>query len=215
MKAQNAEAEKAAHWNSYYSSKEVPNLPSQFAVFMLGEFQPKAVVDIGCGSGRDAFFFANQGIPTIGIDGSAAAVELCQSKVLSDSSLVFAQADVGGDRLTSIVLQQLEDWSNPFPIMLYARFFIHAINEDEESNLLRHARNILDRTGGVFAAEFRTTRDRSMEKVTPDHYRRFVSPPDFSAVARQSGFKCLYFVEGHGLAKYKDDDAYVARFILS
>jgi SAM-dependent methyltransferase len=76
----NLEAERRAYWNAYYRACSVPSLPSQFAVFVLGELnEPCAVVDVGCGNGRDAIFFARQGIPTIGIDGSPAAVEVCVS----------------------------------------------------------------------------------------------------------------------------------------
>lgn len=72
--------EKDIYWNKYYNSCEVPELPSQFAVFVLGEINPTAIIDIGCGSGRDALYFAGRGIPTIGIDGSASAVDLCNQK---------------------------------------------------------------------------------------------------------------------------------------
>jgi cyclopropane fatty-acyl-phospholipid synthase-like methyltransferase len=205
----------SAHWDKYYKSKDVPALPSQFAVFMLGEFQPGAVVDIGCGSGRDAFYFANQHIPTVGIDGSTSAVELCNSKSDHLDHLTFIQSDINDADLPKQAEEALTEWGVSTPIMVYARFFVHAINEEGERHLFSHARTLLEKRGGVFAAEFRTTRDKSMEKVTPDHYRRFVNTADFASTASSFGFECRYSVEGFGFAKYKEDDAHVARFVLS
>lgn len=57
------------YWNEYYettadnNSTEVPKLiPSQFADFVLNEFQDRTrFIDFGCGNGRDSFFFADHG----------------------------------------------------------------------------------------------------------------------------------------------------------
>lgn len=64
------------------------------------------------------------------------------------------------------------------------------------------------------AAEFRTIRDAQQAKVTAEHYRRFVNPLVFMANANTAGFATDYFVEGFGYAKYKDDDAHVARCLM-
>ena len=49
------------------------------------EYLPKAhlsnqqkILDVGCGSGRDSVFFANQGFEVIAIDGSKSLIELAQ-----------------------------------------------------------------------------------------------------------------------------------------
>lgn len=205
----------SSHWDTYYRSRSVPDLPSQFAVFVLNEFRPAAVVDVGCGSGRDALFFASQGIPTLGVDASASAVELCSSKAGPALNATFRQADIKQPDFVAIVEDGLSARDTKGALLVYARFFIHAIDDEAERTLLRGVSHLLGRHGGVFAAEFRTTRDKSMTKVTPDHYRRFVNPADFAAEALQAGLRTTYFVEGFGLAKYKEDDAHVARFLLA
>jgi hypothetical protein len=51
-------------------------------------------------------------------------------------------------------------------------------------------------------------------KVTGTHFRRFVLPASFEARALGGGFEVVYNVEGFGFAKYRQDDAYVARTIF-
>jgi SAM-dependent methyltransferase len=205
------------YWNSYYRSSNVPALASQFAVFMLGEFTPAAVVDIGCGNGRDSLFFADRGLPTIGFDRSQAAVNLCQERADTQGwrHATFRSFDVGDASLGETAITLLRERGIQGPVMLYARFFVHAITDEEESALLRHCRIILDAFDGIFGAEFRTSRDRAQEKVTADHFRRFVAPSAFVANAARFGLAPVYAVEGFGMAKYKTDDAHVARVLLA
>lgn len=197
------------YWDIYYGGREVPVLPSQFAVFVLGEYRPDAVLDIGCGSGRDSFWFAQQGLKTIGVDGSRAAVDLCSQRATGNDNLKFLQADVGSSSLAEELLAEFT--GSP---LIYARFFLHAIDEAGQSALLDHAAKILNDRGGKFAVEYRTVRDMSLTKSTADHYRRFIQPSDLVAEANSKGLSCRYAVEGFGFAKYKTDDAYVARMIF-
>ena len=56
------------YWSSFYAkSNEVPLEPSNFAVFVLKFLQDspekkshKNILSIGCGNGRDAFFFVTR-----------------------------------------------------------------------------------------------------------------------------------------------------------
>lgn len=197
------------YWDRYYTGRSAPILPSQFAVFMLGEINPESVVDIGCGSGRDSFWFAQQGIPTLGVDGSQAAIDMCRSRANGAKAIHFIRADVGDPGLAGTLLPAF----NGSPL-LYARFFLHAINEREQSALLGHVAKILGERGGAFAVEYRTVRDKALTKVTDDHYRRYITPSDLIAEAALNGLACAYSVEGFGFAKYKADDAYCSRMIF-
>jgi hypothetical protein len=62
--------------------------------------------------------------------------------------------------------------------------------------------------------EYRTIRDSNGAKETDAHFRRFLNPADFQYAAAQHGFRVRYAVEGYGFAKYRQDDAYVARCLL-
>lgn len=201
------------HWDRFYGSFEVPILPSQFAVFALNE-QPdtQLALEFGCGNSRDAMFFAKSGIPTIGVDASTVAIEAARSRGVENLSLL--DIDLDSNDLDRLVLEKIRDLDKGGPILIYARFFIHAIPESLEAKLLRLTSKILSERPGVFSAEFRTHRDEGGTKVTSSHYRRFVNPVAFMRRAQDAGLCVKYFVEGYGHAKYKEDDAHVARIIL-
>lgn len=202
---------KKDYWQSYYAarrSSKIP-VPSQFAVFVAGEMaSPHVVFDIGCGGGRDSIFFASHGHEVIGVDGSRAAVDNCVQLanasglpnlgfVCHSMGEAFPEVDVAPD----------------LPVVVYARFFLHAITEEEEGRFFELAKSLISEKG-ILAVEFRTMRDVAQEKVTDSHYRRFIDPVQFNARALRQGFDARYFVEGFGFAKYKNDDAHVARFIF-
>lgn len=202
-----------SYWNGYYKKsfqKQAP--PSQFAAFVASEVEcPELVVDFGCGNGRDSLFFAGTGSRVLGVDQSEEAISVCTqiSKLSGFSACDFVAGDIGSSDLHREIEQKLSDIQKP---LIYARFFIHAItDEDEDAFLEFSARNI---STGLLALEFRTQRDEALNKVTPGHFRRFVDPMAFAGRAREKGLEVSYFVEGFGLAKYRQDDAHVARFLM-
>lgn len=202
------------HWQQFYHSAAAKTLaaPSQFAVFVLGEFGDiNTVVDVGCGSGRDSLFFARQGKRVVGVDGSASGVELCRSVAAQNrlQDISFIHADVRDPKLLTACRSFVRDAR----AAVYARFFLHAITEDAERAFLELATQTCG-NGGMIAVEFRTKRDAQQTKVTPDHFRRFLDPVDFLGRAQQCGLTLEYFVEGFGYAKYKQDDAHVARCLF-
>lgn len=91
---------------------------------------------------------------------------------------------------------------------------MHAITDDEERAFLELAAELTS-SGDILAVEYRTIRDSSGAKVTERHYRRFVTPATVQARALAAGFDVTYAVEGFGFAKYKQDDAYVARALFT
>ncbi|MDA9123454.1 methyltransferase domain-containing protein [Paracoccaceae bacterium] len=202
------------YWNRYYSDKKNLSLPSQFATFILNEFfQKNRFVDIGCGDGRDSLFFATYGKKVLGLDGSSSAINFCQNKALekSLSEASFQQLQINdSNECDTFVAKNHKNWSGS---LLYARFFLHAIDEVAEQNFLQLSSDLVGDNGHI-CLEFRTPRDRFQNKETEAHYRRYVEPLDFLLQARAYGLDCVYFVEGFGFAKYKSDDAYVARLIL-
>lgn len=202
------------YWNEYYagvSETSPPDVPSQFAAFLLTELRGKTtkIVDFGCGNGRDSLFFARHGYSVIGVDASEAAIDFCRKKCVPNSEFVCASVDEEGlaEKLASQV-GVMQDG-----VTVYARFFVHAIDEATQAAFLSLCRELIGSTGRV-ALEFRTDRDQNQNKVTPEHYRRFVSPVRFMHCAATAGFNVDYFVEGFGFAKFRNDDAHVARFIL-
>jgi SAM-dependent methyltransferase len=203
----------SAYWDSYYRERNVPTFPSQFAVFALSQAPDvRTVIEFGCGNGRDAFFFVRQGMRVIGIDRSAEAISQCSNACLGKNGSAFFKADVGDPGYEAF--WEAFDTIPRGRILVYCRFFIHAINDREEGAFLKLVFDILSKREGVFMAEFRTQKDRDQNKIAPDHYRRFRDPIAFSLAAAKAGLHCDYFVEGFGMANYKQEDAHVARLIL-
>jgi SAM-dependent methyltransferase len=214
MQARNiSEEARESYWNQFYDARaSTLAIPSQFALFVLGETDDSSsIVDIGCGTGRDALYFSSQGRKVVGIDASVAGVEHCTRQAGSNGlDAKFIAASVESPTLANDVKAALSvDW----PICVYARFFVHAINDEEEQAFLALASNLC-READLLAVEFRTLRDAQLAKETGAHYRRYVNPLTFIHRAINHGFSSDYFVEGFGYAKYKMDDAHVARCIL-
>ena len=203
------------YWDNYYKDATIGGVPSQFATFILNEFRDRdRFVDIGCGNGRDSFFMATHGKTVLAADGSQQAVTSCQDKADATglSNIRFEQIDFASDESCAAFLKRnAADWTGS---IVYARFFVHAIDEDEERRFLQLSKALVA-NGGLLCLEFRTDRDELQRKVTATHYRRFVSPVSFIAALHEHDLKVDYFCEGFGMAKYRDDDAHVARFVVS
>ena len=209
--AENEAAGRRTYWDEYYAARADVRrpLPSQFATFVANELtEPTRIVEFGCGTGRDSVFFALYGHDVVGVDGSEQAVKASQA--LADALGLparFLAANVDD--------ADLADRVGPARgrSLVYARFFVHAITDEEEERFLEAAARVAT-PGDMLAVEYRTVRDSSGAKVTERHYRRFVTPATFDARALSKGFDAVYNVEGFGFAKYKQDDAYVARALF-
>src|SRR5437868_3836550 len=68
------------YWDTFYSGQSIsapPADPSRFAKSVDQNLDPGvAVVEIACGNGRDASFFARQGRKVFAVDQSQAAIRL-------------------------------------------------------------------------------------------------------------------------------------------
>ncbi len=202
----------AEYWNRYYGTRTspVPNIPSQFAAFVALEVTAgSTIVDIGCGSGRDSLFFASAGFNVLGVDASSAAVSLCQrtAEERGIGRATFLCCNVDDPDLAGKVSA-----ATAGRIVVYARFFLHAIPQEAELAFLQTAAALPELD--LLAIEFRTDRDAQQTKVTDSHYRRFIPPLDLLSRAAKFGFSPVYFTEGFGYAKYRDDDAHVARVLM-
>jgi cyclopropane fatty-acyl-phospholipid synthase-like methyltransferase len=204
-------SDRSLYWDDYYAAviDDRRPLPSQFAVFVAGELEnAHSVIEFGCGTGRDAIFFASRGHQVMGVDASHQAVKTCEGRAAGlGEQATFVAARIDDPDLANR-LQAPE-----LPLVVYARFFVHAISDDEEQAFLDLAAELTS-AGDRLAVEYRTIRDLSGAKVTQQHYRRFVTPATFQARALARGFDVEYSIEGFGFAKYKSDDAYVARTIF-
>ncbi|NUO77440.1 MAG: class I SAM-dependent methyltransferase [Lysobacter sp.] len=204
-----------SYWNSYYGHADGMSAiaPSQFAAFLMGELAPGSmVVDLGCGTGRDTLFFAQQGLNVVGVDASQVAIDFCERR--RDELGLSERARFVCEGIQSPGLARTVRDSGNAPKVVYARFFLHAIDDEAEGAFIDLADEVVcDRS--LLAIEFRTHRDSQLRKETPGHYRRYIEPSGLISRLAARGFQVRYFVEGFGYAKYKSDDAHVARILCS
>lgn len=208
------------YWEMYYAERRAdPALvPSQFAAFLASEAEGRidGILDIGCGNGRDTLFFSRLGYRAVGIDSSSRAIELCEQRravlpPIERHRTQFINATVS-EAGVSAGMEQLRALGAE-RIVVYARFFLHAVGESVEAEVLRSVAEAGPEVV-LLAVEFRTHLDRNLAKMTPDHYRRFIEPAAFLERAKGSGYTVEYAVEGLGLAKFRTDDAHVSRVLL-
>lgn len=202
------------YWSSFYSNiidRDILQPPSQFAAFVAQEIEQDSVIfDVGCGSGRDSLFFAELGFKVVSIDKSENAVKAtrlgAEKRGIDNVKCIIG--DVSGPDFASAIAD-----ITTRNACVYARFFLHSITDDEQKIFFDTLSDRL-KAGHRLAFEYRTTKDQSLEKDAPPHFRRYQDAEDLDQQLQKLGFRCVYQIEGQGYAKYKSEDAIVSRAIF-
>ncbi len=203
-----------AYWNRYYSEHKAPKEPSLFALAIADMVPPQAgILEIGCGNGRDSIYFSSHGFSVTAVDASQEAI--------NELSETFADADnlrfIADDFVSS-----KEIYAGKYD-NCYCRFALHAINEEQEDQLLKNVFSALN-PGGRFFIEVRGIHDEiyglgekvgEHEYVYEGHYRRFIVREDLEKKLLSNGFRIEYSAEETGFAPYGDRDPLVIRIIAT
>lgn len=198
-----------AYWNAYYMGNPDIKNPSLFAQ-AVGENmeKTKSVLDLGCGNGRDSVYFAKLGLNVTAIDASDAAVRQLKEEHGEDRIRFVCDDFVSS---SDIYAYQYD--------YVYSRFTLHAINEQQETEVLNNIYNALE-NGGLFFIEVRSVNDELYgmgEEVGEDsyiydeHFRRFIRMERLVGKMRMTGFQILEAVEKRGFAPYKESDPSIIR----
>lgn len=202
----------SAYWNQYYKNRVCSQEPSPFAQYVATLVEPgKRMVELGCGNGRDAVFFAGRELQVTALDMSREAIAQLRSRNIANAEFLC------GDFVNSNVHQpDSYDYA-------YSRFTIHSINRNQEQVLLNNLFRGLRPNGKLFI-EVRGVNDplfgkgRQVERNAyfyDNHYRRFIVLDELVESLEQRGFRVEYAQERTGFAPYGNDDPPVIRIVAA
>lgn len=205
------------YWNIYYKKKIFKTKSSNFANFVFKNFiniKNKNIIDVGCGNGRDSFFFAKKNMSVSAIDSS---IEAIKKNTLYNN--------ISKNKINFYCLTLEESFKYKFKNKfdyIYLRFFLHAIDKKNEKILFSFLKKNLKKNGLVFL-EFRTINDdlfskgKEMSKYEryTDHYRRFIDINILQQeIIKNNIFKIKYIQEKYGLSRTKTENPKLCRLIL-
>lgn len=200
------------HWDSYYKTNDAPTEPSSFAVHCLPTIsKTQPLLEVGCGNGRDALFFADHGLQVTACDASAVTISKLKKIMTStkQNNPRFLEADI-----TNLPIHGYEVLFGT----IYARFVLHAISAIGQESLLRWASaNLVP--GGLLMVEARSVNSNLYGKGQPvgkdafifNHYRRFIRKEELVNQLINLGFEIKECVESDGLAINGKDNPVVIR----
>lgn len=201
-----------SYWNQYYANRLCSTEPSPFARYVSTLMDPgKRMLELGCGNGRDAIYFANLGLHMLAIDMSSAAIDSLQGMHLPNATFLC------GDFI------QHETYQPNTYDYVYSRFTIHSINQNQEQVLLQTMYRVLKPAGKLFI-EVRSIHDplfgkgEALERNAffyDNHYRRFIVLDELMTALQKHGFLIEYAEEKTGFAPYGNDDPPVIRLVAS
>jgi len=199
-----------SYWNTFYSNSQTLYSPSPFcqSEYLKG-YLPKdyILVELGCGAGADSLYFSQMGFDVIAVDGSEVIIKKNQN-----TNIEFLCKNLGDNEEVEQLFYYINEIANKKKkkILIYTRFFFHAITEDVEDLLISMINEILGENASV-VSEFRVREDEKLYKVYDNHYRRYIDTNIFIKKIINRGFDISKFDKNRGFSPYKDEDPYICR----
>lgn len=199
------------YWNTYYRNKSAKKTPSLFALEIGSQLKKSCtILDLGCGNGRDSLYFHKLGLNVTAIDASDSVIHMLQEQY-TEGNLCFICDDFV---CSSMIYAGQYDYC-------YSRFSLHAINEEQESEVLANVYKVL-KTGGKFFIEVRSINDDLYGKgkkvgnnayIYEGHFRRFIKRDELEHKLSSAGFMIEYSKEETGFAPFGESDPPIIRII--
>ena len=190
------------YWESYYAKQNSELKPSLFAkyVFKVAGPDRKKVIELGCGNGRDAVFFANGGMDVLAVDQVESEIKFLKTRYKQLQNIRFKCAD-----FTDFKTEERFD-------IVYSRFTLHSISAEQEERVLRWAHNTLN-PNGLICIEVRGQKNEIYKRGIPvegendayildDHYRRFINFDFLCDELVKIGFNLVFAAEEKGFAPF-------------
>lgn len=203
-------------WDTFYAAhrSSLPTKPSRFARWVAANYpSDRPLVDLGAGNGRDARWFARKhGRDVTALDYSIGTMRRAERRTATATEVDYQVLNLYDSRGVLALGTRLSRQQPPAD--LYARFLLHALEEDGRDNVLRLASMAL-RGGGRLFLEFRTEADQHL----PHHFnqtgRRYVDPDAVVEQIRARGGRVLHRRAGTGLAPFRGEDPHVCRIVAT
>lgn len=203
------------YWNEYYKEKISEELiPSNFAVTVAESLKSVSnILELGCGNGRDTFFFLEHGHKVVAVDASNFVISFLDNLSRENDNVKFLCNDFV--ECNELYRQKYD--------CIYSRFTLHAITEEQENKLLKNVKGAL-REEGILCVEARTIHDDIYgygievgpnEYIYNEHFRRFLDPQLFAQKLEKLGFSVVSMVEDKGFSKTSDSDPMLMRCIAT
>ncbi len=202
------------YWDSYYADRNAHNdsasLPSLFAQAMFERYMEggRSLIEFGCGNGRDSIWFAENGINVTGIDASRVVIKELQEKKSMDNCIFICDDFVSAESIYQVQYDYC-----------YSRFTLHAINEQQEIQILTKAYDML-KPGGYLFIEARSIHDgkygrgEAVERnayICDGHYRRFIDIDELALRLEDIGFSIEEKEESDQFAPKEGENAVCLR----
>ncbi len=199
------------YWNDFYSNRFFMKEPSLFAQFCFEKSKKTGnLLELGCGNGRDSIYFCKKGLNVTAIDASDQVISLLKNEN-KEENICFVCDDFVCS--PALFVGQFD--------YCYSRFSIHAINEEQETQVIGNVYGAL-KAGGKFFIETRSIHDELYGKgkevgrhayIYQEHYRRFLVKEELEEKLKQAGFSIEYSEENRGFAPFEGTDPPVIRVV--
>ena len=199
------------YWNHYYETNKAPVEPSLFAKSIVGKLhKSKTLLELGCGNGRDSIYFYHQGLNVTAIDASDSTIKQLKQQYEEDNICFICDDFVCS---SSIFSGQFD--------YCYSRFSLHAINEQQETEVIHNVFRVL-KGGGMFFIEVRSVNDELYGRgkevgkdtyIYDGHFRRFVRKEELEKKLKDAGFQIEYSEENVNFAPFEGTNPPVIRII--
>ena len=217
------------HWTDYYYRNPDILPPSSFAKFVSRSgYLRKSVVDVGCGNGRDSFYFKTIRPTVVGIDNCRIAVTLANNRIKPRPGgilqflrglfrkvppLSFAKGNIADADMLANTLRKIRSSHRKGGVTLYARFLLHAVTRIQQDKFFETVSRELQ-SGDSIAFEFRTDQDELLKKANNVFGRRFIKPESVENQLADLGFKVVKRQEGTNLSKYRGENPHLCRLLF-
>ena len=203
------------YWKDIYSKQSEGEQPSLFARYVVDtqSVESKNLIELGCGNGRDAIFFANANANVTAVDQCDNIIELLNHRFQKVENLQFKCLDF-------TCMDDVTKYD-----VVYSRFTLHSISQSQENDVLSWAYRNLN-AGGCLCIEVRGQKNEIYKVGEPvdgepdafilnGHYRRFLNFEYLCKTLETIGFHIDFAAERKGFAPYNGTDETYIRVIAS